>query len=85
MHPVSCILHRANLRAVRQELVEKQGSEIRGMFGRIAHRYDLLNRMLYDLESVLLQPLLHLLVDGDVGDNDPFDSKGMGSIQHILK
>jgi demethylmenaquinone methyltransferase/2-methoxy-6-polyprenyl-1,4-benzoquinol methylase len=31
---------------MRQELVEKQSGEIRGMFGRIARRYDLLNRML---------------------------------------
>ena len=38
--------HRANLRAMRQELLSKQSSEIRGMFGRIAHRYDFLNRVL---------------------------------------
>ena len=38
--------HRATLRAMRQELLSKQSSEIRGMFGRIAHRYDLLNRVL---------------------------------------
>jgi demethylmenaquinone methyltransferase/2-methoxy-6-polyprenyl-1,4-benzoquinol methylase len=31
---------------MRQELLSKQSSEIRGMFGRIAHRYDLLNRVL---------------------------------------
>ena len=31
---------------MRQELLSKQGSEIRGMFGRVAHRYDLLNRVL---------------------------------------
>jgi len=31
---------------MRQELLEKQSGEIRGMFGRIAHRYDVLNRML---------------------------------------
>lgn len=37
---------RATLRAVRQELEDKQSAEIRGMFGRIAHRYDLLNRLL---------------------------------------
>jgi demethylmenaquinone methyltransferase / 2-methoxy-6-polyprenyl-1,4-benzoquinol methylase len=34
------------LRAMREELLSKQSSEIRGMFGRIAHRYDLLNRVL---------------------------------------
>jgi len=37
---------RARLCAVRRELMEKQSSEIRRMFGRIAHRYDLLNRVL---------------------------------------
>jgi len=31
---------------VRQELLEKRSSEIQRMFGRIAHRYDLLNRVL---------------------------------------
>lgn len=31
---------------MRQELLSKESSEIRGMFGRIAHRYDLLNRVL---------------------------------------
>jgi demethylmenaquinone methyltransferase/2-methoxy-6-polyprenyl-1,4-benzoquinol methylase len=31
---------------VRQELLDKRSSEIRGMFGRIAHRYDVLNRVL---------------------------------------
>lgn len=31
---------------MRRELLSKQSSEIRGMFGRIAHRYDLLNRTL---------------------------------------
>ena len=37
---------RATLRAVRQELLNKRSAEIQGMFGRIAHRYDLLNRVL---------------------------------------
>jgi demethylmenaquinone methyltransferase/2-methoxy-6-polyprenyl-1,4-benzoquinol methylase len=45
-HPASSIEHRARLSAMRQELQSKQSSEIRGMFGRIAHRYDLLNRVL---------------------------------------
>ena len=31
---------------MRQELLEKRSSEIQRMFGRIAHRYDLLNRVL---------------------------------------
>ena len=31
---------------MRQELLSKESAEIRGMFGRIAHRYDLLNRVL---------------------------------------
>jgi demethylmenaquinone methyltransferase/2-methoxy-6-polyprenyl-1,4-benzoquinol methylase len=31
---------------MRDELLAKESAEIRGMFGRIAHRYDLLNRML---------------------------------------
>jgi len=31
---------------MRRELLSKQSSEIQGMFGRIAHRYDLLNRTL---------------------------------------
>ena len=37
---------RATLRAVRRELLNKRSAEIQGMFGRIAHRYDLLNRVL---------------------------------------
>jgi demethylmenaquinone methyltransferase/2-methoxy-6-polyprenyl-1,4-benzoquinol methylase len=40
------IHHRATLRAVRRELLNKRSAEIQGMFGRIAHRYDLLNRLL---------------------------------------
>jgi len=43
---VSRYLPRATLAAVREALVAKRKPEIRGMFGRIAHRYDLLNRML---------------------------------------
>ena len=39
-------LPHARLCAVRQELMEKRSSEIQRMFGRIAHRYDLLNRVL---------------------------------------
>lgn len=31
---------------MREELIGKRAAEIRGMFGRIAHRYDLLNRVL---------------------------------------
>lgn len=31
---------------MRRELEDKRDTEIRGMFGRIAHRYDLLNRLL---------------------------------------
>ena len=40
------ILLRATLRAVRRELLHKRSSEIQRMFGRIANRYDLLNRVL---------------------------------------
>ena len=35
-----------SLSAMREELLSKERSEIQGMFGRIAHRYDLLNRTL---------------------------------------
>ncbi len=45
-YPASSIVPRATLRAMRRELLSKQTSEIQGMFGRIAHRYDLLNRTL---------------------------------------
>jgi demethylmenaquinone methyltransferase/2-methoxy-6-polyprenyl-1,4-benzoquinol methylase len=45
-HLASGIWHRARLSAMRRELRSKESSEIRGMFGRIAHRYDLLNRTL---------------------------------------
>ena len=31
---------------VREELIGRRAAEIRGMFGRVAHRYDLLNRVL---------------------------------------
>jgi demethylmenaquinone methyltransferase/2-methoxy-6-polyprenyl-1,4-benzoquinol methylase len=37
---------RVRLCAVRRELLEKRSTEIQRMFGRIAHRYDLLNRVL---------------------------------------
>ena len=37
---------RATLPAVREALAAKRANEIRGMFGRIAWRYDLLNRVL---------------------------------------
>jgi demethylmenaquinone methyltransferase/2-methoxy-6-polyprenyl-1,4-benzoquinol methylase len=39
-------MERARLCAVRQELLEKRSSEIQRLFGRVAHRYDLLNRVL---------------------------------------
>ena len=45
-NPKSEIQLRATLRAVRRELLNKRSAEIQGMFGRIAHRYDLLNRVL---------------------------------------
>ena len=42
-----------SLTAVREELESKRAREIRGMFSRIAHRYDLLNRVLSLGQDVL--------------------------------
>ncbi len=42
-----------SLATVRKALASKRAEEIRGMFGRIAHRYDLLNRVLSLGQDVL--------------------------------
>ena len=49
---------------MREELLSKRSGEIRGMFGRIAHRYDLLNRVLSLGQDVLWRRALSRAVAG---------------------
>ncbi len=60
------LLHRVSLCAMRQELAAKKAKEISGMFGRIAQRYDFLNRVLSLRRDVAWRRLVaRRVVDAD--------------------